>query len=158
MRTSVRTDATGLALKEVFAEMQGTLDKPITGAEFSKARESQARALPAQFETVSASAGSFSYAYATGLGLDYYSKLPAKYDAVTESEVKAMADQYLKRERFIFSAAGDRAKIEPELKALGFKKVEIRDTEGKLVTDSPVKAEAPKQGASVKDMSKDLAK
>ncbi len=134
LRTSVRTDVTGAAMQEVFNEMAGVGKKPIEGAEFAKARESQSRALPSQFETVGASAGSFAQAYAQGSALDYYTKLPNQIDAVTTAQVKAAADSYLKTDRFIIAAAGDRAKIEAELKKLGITKIEYRDADGKLLS------------------------
>jgi zinc protease len=158
MRTSVRTDATAPALHEVFKEMQGTVDKPIVGAEFLKARESQARALPAQFETVGATAGSFASAYALGLGLDYFSKLPGKYDAVTEAQVKSLAQEYLKRDRFTFVAAGDLAKIEPELRKMGFKKIEKRDLDGNVVKEEPAKAKDEMKTSPTMDPAKQMAK
>lgn len=133
LRTSVRTDATGPAIQEVMNEMKGMLAKPVVGAELNKARDSQLRSLPAQFETIGTSALSFAQAYANGLGLDYYARLPGKLERVGAADVKAAAQRFMQPERFIFSAAGDRSKIEPELKKAGLTRIEYRNADGLLI-------------------------
>jgi zinc protease len=66
--------------------------------------------------------------------LDYYAKLPAKYQAVTEADVARVAHQYLHPDQLSIVAAGDRAKIEPGLKDASLGPVEVRDISGQLVT------------------------
>jgi len=43
-----------------------------------------------------------------------------------------MAQKYLRSEKMVVVAVGDRAKIEPALAKLGLGTVEIRDAEGQL--------------------------
>jgi zinc protease len=68
--------------------------------------------------------------------LDYYAKLPAEYEALTQADIARAAQQYLHPDQLIFMAAGDRAKIEPALKDAGIGPVEVRDINGDLVTDA----------------------
>jgi zinc protease len=44
-----------------------------------------------------------------------------------------MAQKYIQPEKMIVLAVGDRAKIEEDMKKLNLGKVEIRDTDGKVV-------------------------
>jgi len=67
--------------------------------------------------------------------LDYFAKLPGKYDAVTQDEVARIAKAYLHPDQLILVTAGDRAKIEAGLKDAGLGPVEIRDLNGNPVTD-----------------------
>jgi zinc protease len=46
-----------------------------------------------------------------------------------------VAQQYLHPDQVILVTAGDRSKIEASLKDAGLGPVEVRDIEGKLVTD-----------------------
>ena len=44
-----------------------------------------------------------------------------------------MAQKYVRPEKMIVLAVGDRAKIEEDMKKLNLGKVEMRDTDGKIV-------------------------
>jgi zinc protease len=67
--------------------------------------------------------------------LDYYATLPAKYAAVTAADVERVAKEDVHPDQLIIVAAGDRAKIEPQLKEANLGPIEVRDINGKLVTD-----------------------
>jgi len=47
--------------------------------------------------------------------------------------VQGVAQKYIQPEKMIVLAAGDRAKIAEEMKKLNLGKMEIRDTDGKVV-------------------------
>jgi zinc protease len=68
--------------------------------------------------------------------LDYYAKLPAKYEAGTQADIARVAQQYLRPDQLVLVTAGDRAKIEPALKDAGIGPVEVRDINGDLVTEA----------------------
>ena len=68
--------------------------------------------------------------------LDYYANLPAKYEAVTQADIARVAEQYLHPDQLVIVTAGDRTKIEPGLKDAGLGPVEVRDINGKLVTEA----------------------
>jgi zinc protease len=59
--------------------------------------------------------------------------LPAKYEAVTAADVQRVATEDVHPDQLIIVAAGDRTKIEPQLKSADLGPVEVRDINGKLV-------------------------
>ncbi len=131
--TSVRTEVTAPALAEVFKEVKAMRDKPVTREEWSRARDSQVRSLPGEFETSMSTVGSFAELFAFGLGLDYYAKLPARLNAVTPAAMQSAARKYLAPESLVVIVVGDRGKIEDGLRKLDLGKVEYRDTEARLI-------------------------
>jgi zinc protease len=127
---AVRTDATGASVTEMFKEMEGMVSSPPVGDELSLARDSLVRSLPGEFETSGRVVGSYSAVYVFDLGLDYFTKYPQQIGAVTAENVSDVAKRYLVPEKMIVVAVGDRAQIEPQLKALKLGKMEIRDADG----------------------------
>jgi zinc protease len=127
--TSVRTDVTAPALREIFSEIGKMRDTQISAAELALARDSESRSLPGLFETTGATAGAGAGLFVYDLPLDYYSKLPAQLDAVTVQDVQRVARQYLLPEKMITVAVGDASKIEAPLKRLPGAVVERRSVE-----------------------------
>ncbi|MGC4030117.1 MAG: pitrilysin family protein [Steroidobacteraceae bacterium] len=127
--TSVRTDVTAPAVREIFAELARMRSGPVTAEELALARDSMSRSLPGQFETTGDAAGTGSAIFAYGLPLDYFSKLPAQIQAVTAEDVQRVAREYLQPEKMVTVAVGDAAKIEAPLKALSISTVERRTLE-----------------------------
>ena len=76
------------------------------------------------------SAASFSNVYIYDLGLDYFTRYPARVDSVTADQAQAVAQKYLVPGRLIVIAVGDRAKIEPELRKLNLGTVETWTPDG----------------------------
>jgi zinc protease len=112
---SFRTDVTGPAVAEMFKEVDGMRERPMTAAELSNARNSQVLSLPGQFETNKSVGASMANTYIYDLGLDYYSKLPQRYASVTGAQIQAVARKYLQPSSLIVVGVGDRSKIEPQL-------------------------------------------
>ena len=108
-------------------------DTPPTEAELNEAKTASVQSLPGAFETNAAIAGSMSNIFLFDRPLDYYAKLPAKYAAVTVADVERVAKEDVHPGQLIIVAAGDRAKIEPQLKDAGLGPVEVRDIDGALV-------------------------
>ncbi len=127
----VRADVTAPAVTEILKEVRGMADKPMNADELRLAKDALARSLPGAFETSSNAAGSFSNVYIYDLGLDYFTKYPARVDAVTAEQAQAVAQKYLVPNTLIVVAVGDRAKIEPELTKLNLGAVEIRTPDAK---------------------------
>jgi zinc protease len=136
----IRTDVTAPAVKEVFAELNRMRTSEVSPDELSAAKETFERGLAATFETTSHTAGTMANLFVYGLPLDYYRSLPAKIAAVSAADVRRMAEKYLSPDKMVIVVAGDRAKIEPELKKLELGTVEAQDVEGK-----PIKAVASGQ-------------
>jgi zinc protease len=131
----VRTDVTAAAAEELMSEIRNFPGKPSTSVELAAAKEASIRSLPGRFETTSAMAGAIDDLFLYNRSLDYYAKLPAKYEAVTEADVARVAQQYLHSDQLVIMTAGDRAKIEPALKDAGLGPVEVRDISGNLVVE-----------------------
>jgi zinc protease len=131
----VRTDVTAPAAKEMMAEIRNFPEKPSTPDELAAAKEALIRSLPGKFETTTAVAGAINSIFIYNRPLDYYAKLPAKYQAVSGEDIARAAKQYLHPDQLVIVTAGDRAKIEPGLKDAGLGPVEVRDIGGKLIGD-----------------------
>jgi zinc protease len=131
--SDVRTDVTAPATTEVFNELRRMRDTQMTPAELILSKDSIARSLPGRFERGTEAAASFADLFTYDLPLDYFSILPDSINAVTVEQAQATAQKYILPEKMIVLALGDRAKIEEDLKKLNLGKVEIRDTEGKIV-------------------------
>jgi zinc protease len=131
----VRTDVTGPAAKELMYEIKRFPTTLPTEAELNEAKIARVQSLPGQFETTGAIAGSMSSIYLYDRPLDYYATLPAKYRAVTPADVARVANADIHPNNLIIVAAGDRTKIEPQLKAADLGPVEVRDINGALVAD-----------------------
>ena len=133
VRTSVRTDVTAPAVQEIFKEVHGMRDKPVGRDELDRARDSQVRSLPGEFETSASTVASFRDLFVYDLGLDYYGKLPSRLTAVTPGAMQAVARKYLPPESLVVVTVGDRAKIEAQLAKLGLGTIEFRDADAKVV-------------------------
>jgi zinc protease len=124
--TSVRTDVTAPAVREIFNELRAIRDAPVTREELTLARDSFSRSLPGDFDTTSSATGSSAQLFVYGLPLDYFNRLPASIQAVSAADVQRVARQYVLPEKMVVVAVGDRAKVEPGLAELGIGPVEIR--------------------------------
>ncbi len=131
----VRTDVTAPAAKELMSEIRQFPDKPSTSEELAAAKEASIRSLPGRFETNMAIADAMAGLFVYNRPLDYFAKLPARYQAITEAEVARVAKTYLHSDQLIIVSAGDRSKIEAGLKDAGLGPVEVRDLNGKLIAN-----------------------
>jgi zinc protease len=131
--SDVRTDVTAPATAEVFNELRRMRETQMTPAELTLSKDSIARSLPGRFERGTDAAATFAELFTYDLPLDYFSTLPERINAVTSEQAQAVAQKYIVPEKMIVLAVGDRAKIEEDMKKLNLGKVEIRDTDGKVV-------------------------
>ena len=131
----VRTDVTAPAAKEMMGEIRNFPAKPSTAEELAAAKEASMRSLPGRFETTTAVARALEDIFLNHRPLDYFANLPVKYSALTEADMARVGQQYLHPGQLVIVTAGDRAKIEAGLKDAGLGPVEVRDINGKPVTD-----------------------
>jgi zinc protease len=124
---------TAPAISEIFKEIRGMAEKPMSDAELMSAKASMINSLPGAFETTLDAVGNFSNVYLYDLGLDYYSKYAAEVNAVTSEQALAMARKYLGADRLIVVAVGDRATIEPQLRRLKLGTMERRNLDGRPI-------------------------
>jgi zinc protease len=130
--SGVRTDVTGPAVSEIFKEVKGMIDRPVSDDELKKAKDSLSNSLPGAFESSANAVSNFSNVFIYDLGLDYYTRYAEQVNAVTADQALAAAKKYLVPNAMVVVAVGDKAKIEPQLKKLNLGAIETRDTEGRL--------------------------
>ena len=129
--TGVRTDVTAPAVTEIMKEVRGMTQAPMKPEELSRAKDARTQSLPAGFQTSQAAAASFAQLFIYDLGLDYYSHVAERVNAVTAEQTLAAAKKYLVPDRMVIVAVGDRSKIEPELSKLNIAPVQVVTAEGK---------------------------
>jgi predicted Zn-dependent peptidase len=130
-QTSVRTEVTTDALREILKEFSDIRTRPVPADELQNAK----RAVVASFALNTENPGS-AMANATqikeyGLPADYWDTYPEKIAAVTAADVQRVAQKYIPLDDIVIIAVGDAAKIRATL--AGFGTIEEWDTEGKRV-------------------------
>jgi zinc protease len=125
IRGSVRTDVTGAALADMWKEIAGMRAKPMGAAELGRVRNAQLLSLPGQFDTNLAVVSGYAGNWSTGQPLTAITELPKKYGAVTSATALQAAKAHLDPASLIVVAVGDKAKIVPQLEAIG-RKPELR--------------------------------
>jgi zinc protease len=125
IRGSVRTDVTGAALADMWKEIEGIRAKPMGAAELNRVRNAQLLSLPGLFDTNLAVVSGYAGNWSSGQPLSAITDLPKKYGAVTSATALKAAQAHLDPAQLIVVAVGDKAKIQPQLEAIG-RKVEVK--------------------------------
>jgi zinc protease len=129
----VLTNVTGDAAKELMKEITNFPQNPPTDAELNEAKTASIQRLPGLFETSYSIADSMSNIFLLDRPLDYYATLADRYRAVTSADVAKIAKEDVHPDQLIIITAGDRAKIEPQLKDANLGPIEVRNIDGDLV-------------------------
>ena len=111
-------------------------DQPATAAELNKAVRNSTLSLSGIWETAGSVLGSISQIVQYGLPDDYFRSYASAVEAVDLLEVQRVAKKLIDPEAIIWVVVGDRAKVEPGLKALGLGDVILIDADGNLASDS----------------------
>jgi zinc protease len=130
--TSVRTDVTEPALRDLLGEIATLRDEPVSDEDLADAKRSMIASFALSLESP---AQLVSYAvtrWRYKLPADYYDTYPERVNAVTKEQIQAAARTYLAAGRLQIVAVGDPAKIADPLKKLG--DVETYDTDGKRIS------------------------
>ena len=128
--TSVRTDSTVDALREMMKEIEGMQTVPLTPGEMSLSKDAAARSLAGNFETMPRTVDTTSELFTFELPLDFYDELPAQVEAVTTQDVERVARQYFVHSKMFVVVVGDRQKIESGLQGLDMGKVQLISFDG----------------------------
>jgi zinc protease len=130
----VQTDKTKESIAEIAKELEGILgQKPVTPDEFNNVKASQVLQLPGQWETMSAVQSSLSEMVQYGLSDDYFQKYPVLVRQLTLDDVAKAAKKTVHPESVQWVVVGDRAKIEPKIRELGFTEVHLIDADGNII-------------------------
>ncbi len=130
----VQTDKTAESMAELRKEMMDILgDRPPTEAELERVRNNNTLSLPGRWETGSAVASSLSEMVRYGLPDDYWEQYPAKVRAMTVDDVSEAAQAVVRPDQLVWVVVGDRATIEPAIRALELGELKLIDTEGNVL-------------------------
>ena len=117
IRTAVQTEVTDKAVTEIMKELEA-IREPIPADELDRGKKYVALRFPARFQSVREVAGQLEELVTYGLPDSYFNDYIGRILAVSQADVQRVAEKYLDPGRMAIVVVGDRAKIEPGLRAL----------------------------------------
>jgi zinc protease len=129
--TSVRTEVTEAALRDLLDEIAQLRNTPIPAAELADSKRAIVAGFALSLENPQSVLGYYMNSWLYGLPADYWDTYPTRISAVTAAQAQAAAKKYWGDERLQIVAVGDGTKIGPILAKYG--PVEQYDTEGKKI-------------------------
>lgn len=130
----VQTDRTADSIAELRKELRSYLsDKPASEEELSRVRDGNTLSLPGRWETIGAVSGSLGEIVRYEFPDNYWNTYAERTRALNLEGVTAQANRIVKPDNVIWVVVGDRAKVEDNLKALGFGEIRLIDTDGNPV-------------------------
>ncbi|MFQ5633966.1 MAG: M16 family metallopeptidase [Gammaproteobacteria bacterium] len=128
----VQTDKTAESIEELSRELRGIVDaRPPTADELDGAKRSQTLSLPGRWEAGADVLSSLSELVRYGLPDDYWSTFADRVNALDLDEVATVARQLVRPGDMAWVVVGDRARVETELRGLGFDEIRLIDSEGR---------------------------
>lgn len=118
LQASVRADATGPAIAEIFSEMNGIRDSAVTTEELERERQGAILSLPARWASGRSIANTFQTLLYYGLPLDWYGGFVARAQAVSAAAMQKAAQAHVRPAEAIVLVVGDASKVQPQLAAL----------------------------------------
>jgi zinc protease len=132
--TSVNAAKVDSALVEWLSLLRGLRrDRPATMPELDAVRRSRVGALPARIDGPDSLGARVVEMVRDGLRLDYFDQYATRMTSVTATDVAAAASKYVDLEHLIIVVTGDRATIEPALRAANIAPVVVVDANGKPI-------------------------
>jgi len=113
----VQTDKTAAALKEFFNELTA-IGQPVPADELARAKHYVSLRFPSGFETTGDISTRLEQVLVYRLPDDYFSTYVQKIEAITAAEAQRVAQKYVQPGRLAVVIVGDRAAIEPGVRAL----------------------------------------
>jgi zinc protease len=126
--TSVRTDATGAALREIFNELDGLAHEgktPLTDVDFEIAVDALVQSFPEGFSTAESVLSAMEELADFGLDRSEWTTYIPRVTAVPKESVAGVMGQLVASKDRIVVIAGDRKSIEPDLKKAGFEQIVV---------------------------------
>lgn len=121
--SSVRTEVTGAALREVMAELKAMTTRPPEDDEVRREREGGVRALPSRFGNGASTLGSISDLLFYDLPLDTWARLPEELGGVSTAQVQKAVADHLRTDGLVVIVAGDGQQVLPALRAIAEEKL-----------------------------------
>jgi zinc protease len=133
----VQTDKTKESMIEILKELEDiTGGRPVTDAELSKIKDKQVLELPGSWETNNAVAGSIGEMVRFNLADDYFDRYADNVRSLSLEQVSGAAKEIIHPQNIVWLVVGDREKIEPGLRELGFGEIAFVDADGNPVADA----------------------
>lgn len=129
--TSVRTEVTDPALRDLLAEIAQMRDVPVSDEELADAKRAMIASFALSLESPATLLNYHVTRWRFKLSADYWDRYAERVNAVTKADVQAMAKRYLATAGQQIVAVGDPTKVAEVLKKLG--EVETYDADGKRV-------------------------
>lgn len=129
-QAAVYTEHTGDALKAMLADVEALATKGLTDEEVEKTRLLARSELVESYETVEAAVARLARNAGVGLPPDHDATASVRVQSATKDELHKLAAVHLGLDDAVVVVVGPRAKIEPQLKAIGFEKFETVGPEG----------------------------
>ena len=121
--SSVRTDVTGPALREVIKEIVGMRGGDPTVEELRRVQEGAMLALPAEFTTPSDTLSAVQGLSFYDLPFDWYAGYQQRLKAVDIKAVRTAAEKHLRAQDFVVLVVGDASKVLKDLDAIAAEKL-----------------------------------
>lgn len=132
---SVQSDKTRESIQEIEKELKGIIaDNPVTQDEFNRVQKNMTMQLPGMWETNSAVAGSVEDIVKFNLPKDYYQNYDGMIRKLTKDELQKVSHEVVEPQAVSWFVVGDKSKILPALKELGFPITEL-DADGNVVKE-----------------------
>ncbi len=129
--SAVQTAVTDKALTEFMNELNGIV-RGVTDAEVERAKNYIALSYPGEFQTVSQIARGLEELVLYGLPDSYVNEYIGKILGVTRQDVERVAKKYIDPAKIAIVISGDRAQIEPGIKALNLGPLSVLTVEDVL--------------------------
>ncbi|GIW89500.1 MAG: peptidase M16 [Isosphaeraceae bacterium] len=131
--TSVRTDVTGPALQEIVAELRGVAadgDRPLAEAEIAANRQAEAQSWLDGFGSPASLVGLVSDFARHRLSPEDLAEYLRRLRSEPDDAIRAALAELAQPDQLRVLLVGDRAQIEPQVRAAGMERVEVLTTEG----------------------------
>lgn len=120
VQAAVQTDASGAALREIFAEMEGLWgERPVTARELELARQGLTRGYARNFETAEQIARAMVQLALNELPHDTFDRFIERVRAVGAEDVASVAARYFVPAAMLSVVVGDVERVGPALEAIG---------------------------------------
>jgi predicted Zn-dependent peptidase len=135
--TAIVTPETARGISEVIKIIDDLGATDVPPAELDKAKQNMIRALPAQFDTNSATVDAFVDLVMHGLPDSWYTRYAAGVRKVTARDVKAVARAVVPSKKLVFAVVGDMTKVRADLDKLGLGEAALHDLHGMPQATTP---------------------
>ena len=132
--TGVQSDKTAESLVEIRKELTDVVgSRPLTEEEIAAVRSNLVLGMAGSWETNAAVAGDLTSMVVYGVPENYYDGYAASVNATTPQRATVAARALIGDGPTTWVVVGDRAAIEPKIRALDLGEVQVVDTEGRPV-------------------------